>query len=242
MMTVSPLRHFVLTAAFWLPAMFFIWFSLSSAVVFPVIRISAAVLQAWMPDLVTELSQDYFHAIFTYVADLSGVAGLPASGLAVEDQRANVLIYSYGLPLVFGLIMATPLNWRRTFLQLGIALIAMTGVQSFGLIGNVLKTMAFGVGPAVQSALSSMDYAAVAPAAGAAASQHMLAALGAHGLGPDLIALAYQFGYLVLPAVTPVALWILMNPRFLETLVGWREPEADTDGPMQSANNRGGSA
>lgn len=243
MMRVSPLRTFVLTAAFWLPAMFFIWFSLSSGVVFPVIRLSAALLQHWMPDLVTAMSQDYYYALFTYVADVGGVPGLPPSSrLAVEDQRVNVLIYSYGLPLLFGLIMATPLNWRRTFLQLGIGLFALTLVQSFGLIGNVLKTMAFGVGPAVQSALMSMDYAAAAPAAGAAASQHMLAALATHGLGPDMIALAYQFGYLVLPAVTPVALWILMNPRFLETLVGWREPEADPAGPMPSANNRGGSA
>ena len=242
-MTVSPLRTFVLTAAFWLPAMFFIWFSLSSAVVFPAIRLSAFVMLNWMPDIVASFAQDYYHAVYSYVADLSGVAGLPASRMAIEEQRANVLLYSYGLPLLFGLIMATPLNWRRTFLQLGIGFFAMTLVQAFGLITRVLNTMAFGVGPAIQAALSAMDYGAVAPAASAAASHNMLAALGAHGLGSGtLIALAYQFGYLVLPAVTPVALWILMNPRFLETLVGWREPEAESPGPSPSANNRGGSA
>lgn len=241
-MAISPLRNFVLTAMFWLPAMFFVWFALSSAVAFPVIRLAAAVVLAWMPDLVTAVTQDYHHAVFSYIADVSGVAGLPGDRLAVEDQRTNVLIYGYGLPLLFGLVMATPLNWRRTFLQLGIGFTVLTAVQAFGVIGDMLKTMAFGVGPAVHSALLSMDLGAVAPAAGAAATQHMLAALAAHGLGPDLIALAYQFGYLVLPAVTPVALWILMNPRFLETLVGWREPEAESPGPTPSANSGGGSA
>jgi hypothetical protein len=244
-MAMSPLRGFVLTAAFWLPAMFFVWFALSSAVVFPAIRLTALVLANWMPDLVLSMAQDYHHAVYSFVADVSGVAGLPASRLAVEEQRTNVLIYSYGLPLLFGLIMATPLNWRRTFLQLVIGLIVMTGIQAFGLMGNVFNTMAFGVGPAVQAALTAMDYGAVAAAAGAAATQHMLAALAAHGLGSGtLIALLYQFGYLVLPAVTPVALWILMNSRFLETLVGWREPEADSAGPRAdpSINSGGGSA
>lgn len=241
-MRISPLRSFVLTAAFWLPAMFFIWFTLSSGVVFPVIRLAGAIFAAWMPELVTSFSQEYFHAVYSYVADVGGVAGLPGSRLAVEEQRANVLIYSYGLPLLYGLIMATPLNWRRTFLQLGIGLVVLTAVQTFGLVGNVIKTMAFGVGPAVQSALMAMDYGQVAPAAAAAASRNMFEALAAHGLVPDAIALAYQFGYLVLPAVTPVALWILMNPRFLETLVGWREPEAESPGPTASANSGGRSA
>jgi hypothetical protein len=57
-MAISPLRNFVLTAMFWLPAMFFVWFALSSAVAFPVIRLAAAVVLGWMPDLVTSVTQD----------------------------------------------------------------------------------------------------------------------------------------------------------------------------------------
>jgi hypothetical protein len=242
-MTLSPLRRFVLTAMFWLPAMFFLWFALSSPVVYPVIRLSGALLHAWMPDLVLSMGQDFHHAVYAYAADVAGVAGLPTAKLAVEDQRTNVLIYCYGLPLVYGLVMATPLNWRGTFFQLAVAFVALTLVQAFGLVGEVLKTMAFGVGPAVHAALASMDFGHVAAAAGAAAERNMLASLQAHGLSPDLIALGYQFGYLVLPAVTPVALWILMNRRFLETLVGWgAEPEAGSDGPSEGAENGGAGA
>lgn len=242
-MAISPLRSFVLAAALWLPAMFFLWFSLSSPVVFPVVRLSGAILTAWMPDLVLSMAQDYHHAVYAYAADVSGVPGLPTGKLAVEEQRTNVLVYCYGLPLLFGLIMATPLNWRRTFLQLGIGFVALALVQTFGLVGEVLKTMAIGVGPAVQAALAPMGFGAAAAQAGAVAQQNMHAALAAHGLGPDLIALGYQFGYLVLPAVTPVALWILMNRRFLETLVGWSgEPGAGATGPSRGEQSGGAGA
>ena len=239
---ISPLRRFVLQAALWLPAMFAIWFALQSPVVYLPIRLAGALLLNWLPELVTSMGQDYNHAVFAYVADVSGVTGLPAARLAVEEQRTNVLIYCYGLPLLYGLVMATPLNWRRTFLQLGVGYLVLSLVQAFGLVGDVLKTLALGVGPGVMAALMEMpDYAALAAAAGETARVHMEAALAVHGLTPDRIILIYQFGYLVLPAVTPVALWIVMNSRFLETLVGWREPEAEDGGPMP-ATEKGRSA
>lgn len=239
---ISPLRRFVLQAALWLPAMFAIWFALQSPVVYLPIRLAGWILLHWVPELLTSMAQDYNYAVFAYVADVSGVSGLPAARLAVEEQRTNVLIYCYGLPLLYGLVMATPLNWRRTFLQLGVGYLVLSLVQAFGLVGDVLKTMALGVGPGVMAALAQMpEYAALAAAAGEAARVHMETALAAHGLTPDRIILIYQFGYLVLPAVTPVALWIMMNSRFLETLVGWREPEAEDAGPIP-ATEKGRSA
>lgn len=239
---ISPLRRFVLQAALWLPAMFAIWFALQSPVVYLPIRLAAWTLLHWVPELFTSMAQDYNYAVFAYVADVSGVSGLPATRLAVEEQRSNVLIYCYGLPLLYGLVMATPLNWRRTFLQLGVGYLVLSLVQAFGLVGEVLKTMALGVGPGVMAALAEMpEFAALAAAAGEAARVHMEASLAAHGLTPDRIILIYQFGYLVLPAVTPVALWIMMNSRFLETLVGWREPEAEDAGPIP-ATEKGRSA
>lgn len=35
----------------------------------------------------------------------------------------------------------------------------------------------------------------------------------------ELIALGYQFGYLVMPALVPVVLWVAMNRRFLTTFI-----------------------
>ena len=139
-----------------------------------------------------------------------------------------------------GLVMATPLSWARTFAQLGAGFVVLTFVISFGLLGEVLRTMAFGVGPAVHTALVSMDYGHVAAATATAAEVHMREALAGHGLGLDAVGFIYQFGYLILPTVVPVALWILMNRRFLESLVGWGgEPGTANAGPSGSDEGEG---
>ena len=50
------------------------------------------------------------------------------------------------------------------------------------------------------------------------------------GVSPDAVALAYQFGFLILPAVLPAALWIGLNRAFIERLV---RPEREP--PVESA-------
>jgi hypothetical protein len=61
-------------------------------------------------------------------------------------------------------------------------------------------------------------YPDAAAAAGARAAGAAQAALVAHGLGAEAIGLWYQFGYLILPPVVPVVIWILLNSRFIESL------------------------
>ena len=56
-------------------------------------------------------------------------------------------------------------------------------------------------------------------------------AITAAGIQPDPVALAYQFGYLILPAVTPIALWLGLNRDFIESLVHpAEEPEGELPG------------
>jgi hypothetical protein len=53
----------------------------------------------------------------------------------------------------------------------------------------------------------------------------------------ELIAFGYQFGYLVLPTLVPVMLWVAMDRRFLSTFV----LEATLEGETENPNNKGGS-
>ena len=46
--------------------------------------------------------------------------------------------------------------------------------------------------------------------------------ISAIGLSPEQIALAYQTGYLILPGVVPVVVWVLLNQRFIEGLMPLR--------------------
>ncbi|WP_419641591.1 exosortase H-associated membrane protein [Thiolapillus sp.] len=43
--------------------------------------------------------------------------------------------------------------------------------------------------------------------------------LGFSSFQKELVALGYQFGYLILPAVTPLVLWIGFHQQFLGQLV-----------------------
>ncbi len=122
-------------------------------------------------------------------------SGGSAGGVGVLEPTLNPMIYAYSLPLFSGLAMATPLTARRRLLELAIAFIVIWIAQAFGIVAESLKFVAVEAG-----------------AAGAAATAHA-------GLSPDAIALAYQFGYLILPAVVPAALWIGLNRVFIERLV-----------------------
>lgn len=108
--------------------------------------------------------------------------------------------------------MATPVSGRRRALQVAIAFPVLWVVVCWGAVFDVLYLLQFRAGLLGAAALTR------------------------NGWSQDGIALGYQFGYLILPAVTPVALWIVMNQRFLEALVGWRgEPGDEDDGPSAQA-------
>lgn len=200
-MQLSPLRQFLLAALLWLPASFFLWAVFASPVVWPVARLADLVLTGWLPEVVSGV----LHNVARLEVETRLLTGTGAqAGLIVLE--VNPLIYAWCLPLFAGLVMATPISARARLLQFALGLPVLWLVASWGAVFDALKLLMFDAGPLGHGALA------------------------ARGISPDAIALGYQFGYLILPAVTPVALWILMNRTFLESLLGWRE-----DGPAGAA-------
>lgn len=208
-MTLSPLRRFVLQAILWLPLSFCLWAVFASPVIWPPAKVSHLVLTHELPDTVTKVEQDKARLEIETTLRTNPD---PQGRVGVIVLQATPMIYAWCLPLFAGLVMATPLTARRRMLQIAIAFPILWLVVCWGAVFDVLYLLQFRAGPL-----------------GAAA-------LARHGWSQDAIALGYQFGYLILPAVTPVALWILMNQRFLESLVGWRgEPGPGEDGPNPGA-------
>ncbi|MBB5208689.1 exosortase H-associated membrane protein [Chiayiivirga flava] len=204
-MTLSPLRRFILQAVLWLPLSFCLWAVFASPVIWPPAKIGNAVLTRQLPDTVTKVEQNKAQL---EIETTLRTEPDPQGRVGVIVLQATPMIYAWCLPLFAGLVMATPLSGRRRVLQIAIAFPILWIVVSWGAVFDVLYLLQFKAGPL-----------------GAAA-------LARNGWSEDAIALGYQFGYLILPAVTPVALWILQNQRFLETLVGWRrEPDGAGDGP-----------
>ena len=187
------LKRFLLAAVLWLPLAFFFWFWLRSVVVFPVIRLTRYALLAWMPELVTSVDQN-FHLAEIETALLAEPQPGHEGRTGVIVLQANPLIYAYGLPVLVGLVMATPLEARRRWLQLLAGWAILIPLQALGLIGDVLKLVMFRTGEAGE------------------------AALAAHAISANVIALWYQFAYLILPAISPVVIWILFNRDFIEAI------------------------
>jgi hypothetical protein len=226
-MKLSPLRQYLLAAMLWLPLMFALWFALGSVVAYPIVRASHHLVDWILPGLLHEAGQNYASLLYSYVVEISGVQGLPqAAKLLIEEQSVNVLIYAWGMPLFCGLAAASPLDWKHTFLQWAIGLVVLTMACTFGVTCEVLYAIRDGTANAVSVALNDQGYAAVAQQAGEAAGRFIAARYDAVGISADLIALLRQFGYLILPSVVPISLWILLNRRFLESLVEWNDDPA----------------
>ncbi|HEX5124783.1 MAG TPA: exosortase H-associated membrane protein [Rhodanobacteraceae bacterium] len=210
-MKLSPVHEFALKAALWLPLSFVVWFGLAPLWVLPPTVLARKVLLGVWPGLFTALVQGgdlldasgrvVAHAGYLLTLTTSVLVQVPASagspgGAGVLEPTLNPMIYAYSLPLFSGLAMATPLTTRRRLFEMAIAFVVIWLAQAFGIVAESLKFVAIEAGPE-----------------GAAATAKA-------GLSPSAIALAYQFGNLILPAVVPAALWIGLNRSFIERLVG----------------------
>lgn len=202
------LKAFLLTAVLWLPLAFFLWFVVRSVVVYLPIKLAGAGLVGWMPSVFESVVQEFSNAIVTTRFEAAGFGATPEGQVAMMGTDVDALMYCYGWPILLALVMATPLTWRRTFLQLGIGLLVLVPAQAFGIAGEILLQLSYNFGDEVKAAVEA-----------AGASQYV-------------IAFWYQFGYLILPPIVPVVAWILMNRRFIESIAGpFREPAAPAGGP-----------
>jgi len=185
----DPVKEMFLLALLYLPLGFFLWFLAASALMFPTAR-----LADW---LLTTLFSDVFEQVVQLGFQLE-VQTLVVMERLVEGRQVavnlfiNPMIYAWGMAVLFGLTMATPLSVRQRLAQLAVGFVVVTLVTTWGVFWESLTDLAFRSGPEAAAAARGL------------------------GLNMNLIALFYQMGYLMFPAVIPVATWILLNRRFIE--------------------------
>jgi hypothetical protein len=208
-MTISPLRRFMLAAVLWLPAAFALWFACAPLLVWPVVQIVKFVLLHGWPndflsvtqgaDVINSAGQLVAHQNFAIQVNtnllFNAVAPGQAARLAYYDLPSiNPMIYGYSIPLFAGLVMATPLEaWRRA-VQILCGLLILWLVQSFGVLAEAFMHIGINGPPEGVPFVAKL------------------------GLSRDVIALCYQFGYLILPPLLPAVMWILFNRTFIEEL------------------------
>jgi hypothetical protein len=205
------LKAFLLTTVMWLPLAFFLWFLVRSLVVYLPVRLAAWGLTAWMPDVFGSITQEFANAVVVTRFIAEGFTDAPAGQIAYLSTDVDALMYCYGWPILIALVMATPLTWRLTFIQLTIGFFVLVPAQAFGIAGEIVLQLSYNFGDTVK------------------------AAIDANGASQYVIAFWYQFGYLILPPIVPVVAWILMNRRFIEAVARpGGEPVAAVPGPNPS--------
>ena len=185
--------RFVLRVAAWLPAAFLVWYLAGQVLAWPVAMLTTAVTRTAFSDLVQSVEQQgHLLVIVSTLKPAAATTETMARGLLSID--VNVLLYSFGWPMLAALILAArqphPL---RTML---FGYLVLVPFVTWGVVAEFLKHLVFDTGTTVASQT------------------------GFDALQREAIAYAYQFGTLILPTVAPAVFWVLTHRRFLETFAG----------------------
>ena len=199
----SPLARFVLRVAAWLPVTFAIWYLAAPVLVWPVALLAELFTRAAFGDLVRGVEQS--GALLTFVTSLKPATGAdPGSARAVLSVESNVLLFSFGLPMLVALILAA--REPHVLRRIAIGYVVLLPFQTWGAVADFLKNIAILAGPAVS------------------------AQTGFNAFQREAIAFSYQFGTLILPTVVPAIVWVLMHRRFLENFAGRADKIAKQNG------------
>lgn len=186
----GPIRTLCFAAGLYLPLSLFLWFAFAGAMVTPVLWLSKGILLSWMPEIFVDILRNQH--VFNVLSSL--VAQTEPGKQLVVDFTINPMIYGYGIPVIAGLALATPNSIATRLRQIALGALVIWLVQLNGVVWDVLQYVS-----------ANLDGGA--------------AAIAKHHLSPTFLALMYQFGYLILPPLTPVVLWALMNRKFIDDLI-----------------------
>ncbi len=191
------LSEMLILASMWMLFGFMLWFYLSAFHGAPARLASEAILSHILGSdfsrIVVEPNQHFLFQVETQIQFTFRDGTTEALGFVV-----NPLIFSYGLPLLFGLVMGSDVSWLRKAVIMLIGYTVITGVQIWGVVWSSLKMLAFNFG------------------------EQSHAIVLAHGVTDGEIALGYQLGVLILPALAPIFVWVLSNRPLVEQFVGWQ--------------------
>jgi hypothetical protein len=190
------LSELLILASMWMRFGFMLWFYLSAFHGAPARMAADAILSHLLgsdfSQIIEEPNQHFLFQVETNIPFTFRDGTTEALGFVV-----NPLVYSYGLPLLFGLVMGSDVSWLRKFTIMLIGYVTILGVQIWGVVWVSLKMLAFNFGEQTHAIIQG------------------------HGISDSAIAMGYQLGTLILPALAPIFVWILSNRPLVEQFVGW---------------------
>ncbi|MFC1777638.1 exosortase H-associated membrane protein [Pseudomonadota bacterium] len=195
------LSELLILGFLWMIFGFMLWYYLSAFHGIPVRMLASEILSLVLGDdfmdIIPNPDRHYLFQVQTRIPFVFPDGSREALGFIV-----NPLIYGFGLPLLFGLVMASGATFLRKLGVLLAGYVCVMLIQVWGVVWQSLKMLAFNFG----------------------ADAHQVVADA--GISDELIALCYQLGVLILPPLAPVILWVLANWSLVEQFTGWqRQPD-----------------
>ena len=193
-MQVNPLLSFIIKVFLWLPICYWGWFSLAEFTTLLVVNLTEPLMLFLFPQLIASIEQ-LGYLVEVVVNVRVSVQHVPQGMVAELPIPVNPLIYSYGLPLTLALILASPFNFSKTLCNIFISVLLFLVIQIWGVSFEALKVLFLQTSSELIGSISLLPWQL------------------------DIIALGYQLGALILPAVTPVVLWLVFYRDFIAGFV-----------------------
>jgi hypothetical protein len=195
----SPLAGFFLKGALWLVVLTVAWSFVADWTMRPAATTANLVLKSAFPWWVQ--GGQYVGDSFELETHIQvPAANAPPGTIAVLVATSKPAHYGYGLPMLLALLLAS--GSRRLKRNVVLGVLALVPFQAFSICFDLLKQVVILGGPA-------------------AAAQ-----TGFTPLTANLIAICYQLGVLLLPALIPIMVWLLLERQFLATIIGDAAPLA----------------
>lgn len=192
------LSELLILAFLWMIFGFMLWYYLSAFHGVPVRLMANEILSRLLSseflDIIPNPDHHYLFQVQTRVPFQFPDGSQEALGFIV-----NPLIFGFGLPLLFGLVMASGVSFLRKLWVLLVGYVCIMLVQVWGVVWQTLKMLAFNFGPDARQLVTDS------------------------GISEEVIALCYQLGVLIFPPLVPVILWVLTNWALVEQFTGWQK-------------------
>ena len=186
---IFSLSQFFWKTLLFMPICFGVWYLTATVWTWPIAWVANAILQILFPTLIAGVEHvGTTLDIVTCLGDLAQYA--TNKTMAALVFTLNPLLYAYSLALYSARLLAS----RRRILSAWLIDISiLMAAIVFGVCFDVLKNIAFDLAP------PGMSYPT-----------------GFSSWQLNLIGVGYQLGYLVLPAITPLILWVNANKTFFK--------------------------
>ena len=192
------LSELLILAALWMVFGFMLWYYLSAFHGTPVRVMASEILSRLLGSeflsIIPNPDHHYLFQVQTRIPFQFPDGSRESLGFIV-----NPLVYGFGLPLLFGLVMASGASFPRKVLTLLIGYVCVMLIQVWGVVWQSLKMLAFNFGPDAHQVVIDA------------------------GVSDELIALCYQLGVLIFPPLVPIVLWVLANWQLIEQFTGLQQ-------------------